>query len=325
MASGNAPNQKKNKQKDVKEAFYLDGNLFIGRLNSSIPSAITSTQIASGQPTNTTTHYLRQPFRVGFNGSLGVILNKDIEIVGTYFRAVNKYLLLVTTNPSSIEVNRIEPLITADPRTISLIDGYVATHLHDRFQIVNVVIKSRWFAYGNQVFVMPFIGARGILIDRDLKQVGSGTTSTETAYNASRNIKEKARTIGIIGGTDLNFYLNPYLFFYGSAAIGATAGKIKVSDQRIIGSEVLLHTTKRSEDFRKFFDGQFGLALNFDLGRTVNVLMRVGVNLFFFESSVFNSTIPNFGDFTDSDVNATVTQTVVNTYQALVIGGRITF
>jgi hypothetical protein len=262
---------------------------------------------------------------VGYNGSLGVILNKDIELVGTYFRTVNKYLLVVSTNPAPIDFNLLIPLISDGPLSVNLGEGYVATHLHDRFQVIDLVIKSRWFAYGNQVFVMPFIGTRGILIDRNLKQVGSGTHfGSETAYNVSRDIQEASRTIGIIGGADFNFYLNPYVFFYGTAAIGATSGKITIFDTRIdeVSTVSHLNIIKRTEDFRKFFDGQFGLALNFNLSDTVTVLMRIGVTLFFFESSIFNKAIPPFLGFIESDTSA---QATANTYQALVIGGRITF
>ncbi|NGX31490.1 MAG: hypothetical protein K940chlam8_00860 [Chlamydiae bacterium] len=301
-------------KKESREWVYLEGDYVLGRLNANLDAMENSI----GPLTNNTVTKVsvRHAFKSGFKVGLGIFLSKFVELHSSWLYMQNdKFLSLGATvaQGNTITGELLNP-------NISITNGCLSTHLHDRTQIIDALIKSRRFFTHEKVSCLPVIGLRGILMDRNAKQVADNQTSSTVSTTIS---DVKVQLIGIVAGVDLKYMLSRYFNFFGSVYTGAVTGRYKqfiftqTSMSDIITAQVD-KTYKQSEDFREFFDATFGLSFNFDIGKTFNVLIRFGVYLFYFDST-------HFGQMFNNPFNTTQAHVYGNTFQAIYAGGRITF
>ncbi|NGX31491.1 MAG: hypothetical protein K940chlam8_00861 [Chlamydiae bacterium] len=310
----NKPAENATEDQEAQKWVYFEGNFVLGRLNANVEAV--SIQTTNGNVQKVETMSLRHTYEPGFKVGFGVFLSKSVELHASWLCLQNKNLLWVSANGRTLS----NPTLKTFGLT-SITNGYIATHLHDRTQVIDTLIKSRRFFSYNNVSCLPVIGLRVMLMDRNAKQVGDNQDILRTVvYISDVNV----RLIGLVAGVDLNYKISSYFNFFGSAYTGALTGRYKqwiFFNQLFNGTTEILNTAthKQSEDFREFFDATFGFSFNFNIGKTVNVLIRFGAYLLYFDAT-------HFGQILTNGFNTTDQKTAYgNTFQALTAGLRLTF
>jgi hypothetical protein len=296
------------KQQDLNCVVSLFGDFLLGRLNTELKAAATVDNTALVFTHISTISFVRHSFKPAFRAGFSLYFNKNIELFGQYLRQKNKNQVINTSSSGTV---MLTPFFL--PGVLAFSNGSIISRVDERFQTIDLLIKSRQLFNNGKVFVLPVIGLKGFIINHKVFQ--SALNASGTSFGIS-DTAEKLRLIGLIVGTDLKYIANRALFFYGSVKTGAAFGTSTHKKNTINNSPIIIQ--KQAENFSKFFDGDFGFATTFKLGHSLLGQFRIGVYMLYFEAG--NTNINNLS----SELNLTGLQQYI-TYQTIYTGASITF
>jgi hypothetical protein len=294
------------RQQDSTCVFTLFGDFLLGKLNTEFKASATANSVTGV----TSITFVRHSFKPAFRAGFCLYFNKNIELFGQYLRQKNKNQMIDTSNSETISIFPLATSAAGPFVPISFTNGSLTSQVDDLFQTIDLLIKSRQLFNNGKVFVLPVIGLRGFLVNHKIHQ----SIIAENPIFSSADTIEKLRLIGLIVGADLKYIINRSLFFYGNIKTGAAAGTSNMKSTLIDNDGgVNISHQKQSENFRKFFDGDFGFATTFKLGHSFLGQFRVGVYMLYFETGIKKS------------INQVTTLQQNVTYQTIYAGASITF